>query len=81
MSLCVALNADGTLSPTGQAVADCTGYVLTTPAEVFVAESIAQAFAAPDIEVAAGWFAGCFSLVCICYLSGRAIGSVVSSVK
>jgi hypothetical protein len=81
MSLCVALNADGTLSPTGQAVADCTGYVLTAPGEVMVASVIASAFEPPDLDLAAGWFAGCFSLVVLVYVAGRAIGAVVNSVR
>ncbi len=81
MSLCVSLNPDGTLSPTGQPVADCTGYVLATPAEIYVAQSVAAAFEAPDVQVLAGWFAGVFSLVVVLYLSARAIGSVVNSVR
>jgi hypothetical protein len=81
MSICVALNEDGTLSPTGQTVADCTGYVLTSPGEVMVAAVIASAFEPPDLTNAAGWFAGVFSLIVICYVAGRGIGAVVNSVR
>lgn len=81
MGLCVVLNPDGTLSPTGQPVSDCTVYVLTTPADVLVADTIASAFVVPAGEVLAAWFAGVFSLVVVCYLAARAIGSVVNSVR
>ena len=81
MSLCVVLNPDGTLSPTGQPVADCTGYVLATPAEIYFTEVMASAFEAPSNAALAGWFAGVFSLVLVLYLSARAIGSIVNSVR
>ena len=81
MSLCVVLNADGTLSPTGQAVADCTGHVLATPTEIWLSHTLAQALEPPSVEVMAGWWLGTFSLVMICYIAGRAVGSLLHIVR
>lgn len=81
MALCVSLQVDGTLLPTGEAVGECTAYVLASPAEIYAAELIAMAFQPPDLAVAAGWFSGVFSLVLIVYVSSRAIGAVVNSVR
>lgn len=79
--MCVALASDGTLHPTGQSVADCTGYVLASPAQVFVSDTIAKAFELPGPEVLLGWWFGCFSVVMVCYLAGRYVGAVVNFVK
>ena len=81
MSLCVVLNAEGTHAPTGQSVETCTGYVLASPAEIWISSLVAEAFEAPEPEVAAAWFAGVFSLVVICFMAGRAVGAVVASVR
>lgn len=81
MSLCVVLNADGTLTPTGQPVADCTGYVLATPTEIWLSQTLAQALNPPDVEVMAGWWLGCFSLVIVCYVASRGIGALLHIVK
>lgn len=81
MGLCVVLQADGTLAPSGQAVGECTGYVLATPGEVVFSEVIASVFAAPDPAVAAGWFAGVFALIVTTFLAARAVGAVVNSVR
>lgn len=78
MALCVALNPDGTLEPTGQAVADCTGYVLLTPAEHAWAELLAQAFAYPTVEEATQLFVGGFGGVLSFYVVARIFGAVIS---
>lgn len=78
MALCVALQADGTLLPTGQPVAECTGYVLVSSSEYGVYEAVQQALQMPDKEVALGWFAGCLTLVVSLYLVSRLAGSVAN---
>lgn len=81
MALCVALQADGTLAPTGQAMADCSGYVLGSPVDVWLTDLVAQALAVPSAEVLAGcWFAT-FALVMTCYVASRQIGTLVSFVR
>lgn len=81
MPLCVTLQADGTLVPTGQAVADCTGYALVTPTEVWLSSTLADALNPPSAEVVAAWWFGTFALVVTCYLAGRFVGAIVNAVK
>ncbi|NIK07712.1 hypothetical protein FHY11_001178 [Xanthomonas arboricola] len=78
MSMCVALQPDGTLIPTGQPVAECSGYVLVSSAEHGVYEVVQQVFQMPDKEVALGWFAGTLSLIVFLYVACRLAGSVAN---
>ena len=78
MALCVALQPDGTLLPTGQAVDGCTGYVLVSGSEYGVYQVVQQALGMPTTEQAAAWFAGTFSAVLLCFLVGRLAGSVAT---
>ncbi|KAF1727759.1 hypothetical protein CSC76_09230 [Pseudoxanthomonas mexicana] len=78
MALCVALQPDGTLVPTGQAVDACTGYVLVSSSEHAVYGLINQAFAVPTPEQAAGWFVGTFGFVVTMYLVARMTGAVAN---
>lgn len=81
MALCVALAGDGTLVPTGQPVESCAGYVLVTGSEHSFYALAYQAFAAPDPEVAAGWFVGAFGAVMLFYVVARMAGGVISVFK
>lgn len=81
MGLCVALQPDGTLVPTGQSVADCTGYVLMSPAESWTASMLADALQPPSAEVLTGWWLGSFGLVMVSYLAGRAVGSLLDNLN
>jgi hypothetical protein len=81
MALCVALQADGTLLPTGEAVGECTGYVLVSSAEYGVYQVVQDAMAVPTPEQASGWFVGGFGAVMLFYVVGRMAGGVVSMFK
>lgn len=78
MALCVALQSDGTLLPTGQAVSGCTGYVLVSGSEYSVMELVNQAFATPTPEQAAGWFVGSAGAVIFWFVAARMAGSVAA---
>ena len=78
MALCVSLQIDGTLAPTGQAVGECTGYVLVSSAEYGVYQAVNQAFATPTPELAMGWFVGSLGAVMFWYMVARMAGSVAN---
>lgn len=78
MALCVALQADGTLVPTGEAVEACTGYVLVSGAEHSFYALVHQAFAVPTPEQAAGWFVGACGAVIVWFVVGRIAGTVAT---
>ncbi|MGC1551019.1 MAG: hypothetical protein WA777_21045, partial [Rhodanobacter sp.] len=81
MATCVTLNADGTLTPTGQTVDQCTGYVLVSGSEYGVYQVVQTAFSAPDPATACSWFVGTWGTVMFFYIIERAVGSVVSMFK
>lgn len=81
MAVCVVVNPDGTLSQTGQPVAECTGYVMVSGSEYGVYQALNTAFSAPSPAEASGWFIGAWGIVMVFYLSGRIVGSVVSMFK
>ncbi len=78
MALCVALQSDGTLVPTGQPVDACTGYVLVSSSEYGVYGAVQQFLGMPDKEVVLGWFSGCLSLIVFLYVASRMAGSVAN---
>lgn len=78
MSLCVALQADGTLVPTGQPVAECAGYVLVSAAEHGIYGVVQQALAMPTAEESLKWFTACCGAVIVWFVVGRMVGSVAS---
>ena len=78
MAVCVALQSDGTLIPTGQAVETCTGYVLASGSEHSFYALVYQAFAMPTPEQAAGWFVGSFGAVIFMFVAGRIAGTVAA---
>lgn len=78
MALCVTLNTDGTLTPTGQDVADCTGYVMVSSSEYGVYQAVNTAFAAPQPSDAMAWFAGGCSTVFFFYIVSYLCGRVAS---
>ena len=78
MAECVVLNVDGTLTPTGQTVGECTGYVLVSGSEYGVYSVVQQAFAIPDPSQAMEWFVGPFGLVMVFYVAARCVGAVLS---
>lgn len=81
MAECVTLNADGTLTPTGQPVSECTGYVLVSGSEYGVYQVVQDALGAPTPEQAMGWFFGAWGAVMVFFIASRAVGSVVSMFK
>lgn len=81
MPLCVALQADGTLVPTGEPVEACTGYVLVTGSEHSFYALAYQAFGTPTAEQAAGWFVGALGAVVFWFLVARIAGSVAAMFK
>ena len=78
MALCVVMNPDGSLSPTGEPVESCSGYVLLSGSEYAMVGAIDQALGVPDSTQATGWFMGPFSLVVFLYVAARCAGSVVN---
>lgn len=78
MAQCVVLNADGTLTPTGEPVAECTGYVLVSGSEYGVYQAVQSAFATPTPEQATGWFFGAWGTVMVVYIAARCVGAVLS---
>lgn len=78
MAQCVVLNVDGTLTPTGQPVSECTGYVLVSGSEYGVYQAVNDAFASPTPEQAQGWFLGAWGAVMVCYIAARCVGAVIS---
>lgn len=81
MAVCVALQADGTLVPTGQAVEACTGYVLVSGSEHSFYALVHEAFAAPSPEVAGQWFVGALGAVMFWFIVGRIAGHVATFFK
>lgn len=81
MALCVAVNADGTLSQTGQPVDQCTGYVMVSGSEYGVYQVLQDALAAPTPEQALGWFFGVWGVVVVSYITARFTGTVISMFK
>jgi hypothetical protein len=78
VALCVQLQVDGTLVPTGEAIDACTGYVLLSPAEHAWSSLLHQAFDAPDLASATELFVGGFGLVLLIYVGARIAGAVAS---
>ena len=81
MAICVALQPDGTLLPTGQAVEECTGYVLVSGSEHSFYALVHQVFDTPTPEVAASWFVGALGAVIFWFIVARIAGSVASFFK
>ena len=81
MAICVALQPDGTLAPTGQPVAECTGYVLVSGSEHSFYALVQQVFERPEPEVIAGWFVGALGAVMFWYVASRMAGAVVAMFK
>ena len=78
MAVCVTINANGTLSPTGEAVNVCTGYVMVSGSEYGVYQVVQTALSAPTPAEAAGWVYGTWGLVMTIYLVSRIVGAVAS---
>jgi hypothetical protein len=78
MALCVALQSDGTLTQTGEAVDACTGYVLVSGSEHSFYALVHEVFATPTPEQATAWFVGCLGAVVTWYLVARLAGSVAN---
>lgn len=81
MAICVTLNADGTLTPTGQPVDQCTGYVMVSGSEYGVYQALDTALAAPAPDVATSWFFGAWGAVLTCYIAAKCVGGVLSMFK
>lgn len=81
MAVCVQLQADGTLVPTGESVAECTGYVLVSGSEYGVYQTVDQALGFPTSDVALSWFFGAWGAVMVAFIAGRCVGAVLSMFK
>lgn len=81
MSECVVLNADGTLTSTGQPVSECAGYVLVSSTEHAQMSFLSDLFTWPEPEIAASWLVGAFGFVLVCNVAGSLVGSVVKAVS
>lgn len=81
MALCVALQADGTLVPTGQPPTECAGYVLVSATEHAQFSFLSDLFQWPEADVAASWLVGAFGFVIVCNVVGSMVGSVVKMVS
>lgn len=81
MAICVELQADGTLVPTGQPVDQCTGYVLVSGSEYGIYSFMHDALAIPDSQVVGGWFVGALGAVMFWYVVSRMAGSVATFFK
>lgn len=74
MALCVQLDNNGRLSPTGQSVDDCTAYVLLSPVEANANIMITQALQPPSAADAALFITAPFSFILGCFVIGRIVG-------
>lgn len=81
MALCVTLNSDGTLTATGQAVSECTGYVMVSSSEYGVYQAVQDAFAVPTPDQASAWFVAAWGAVVVMFIVSRWVGSVVAMFK
>ncbi|WP_295945285.1 hypothetical protein [uncultured Xanthomonas sp.] len=81
MATCVTLNADGTLTQTGQSADQCSGYVLVSSAEHAQAQILVDIFAWPQPEVAHNWFMAAFYVVLALNVVGYVVGAVVKAVS
>lgn len=78
MGICVALQEDGTLVPTGESVDTCSGYVLVSGSEHEFYSLVHQMLDVPTPDRAAGWFVGALGAVMFWYVAARMAGSVVA---
>lgn len=81
MPICVALQANGTLIPTGEAVEACTGYVLNSGSEHAIYQTLIDLFSWPTPEVATSWLMGAFILILTMNAAGYITGAVVKMVS
>lgn len=81
MSLCVVLNADGTLTPTGQALTDCAGYTLVTPAEAVALTTLEQLFEMPPAVESSALFTFIVTSIVGAFVTGRAFGKPANLVR
>lgn len=81
MSACVVLNADGTVSITGQPVSECAGYVLVSASEHAQMSFLTSLFEWPEADVAGTWLVGAFGFVMVCNVAGSLSGAVVKALS
>lgn len=81
MALCVILNPDGTLAPTGEPVEACTGYVMHSAAENAVLQSLHELFSWPAPEEITAWVMAAFMFVLAMNACGYITGAVVKMVS
>lgn len=81
MAECVVLNADGTLTATGQPVDQCAGYVLASSIEHGQMNFLGDLFANPGVEVLNSVLVASFGFVLVCNVVGSIVGSVVKAVS
>lgn len=78
MALCVQLNTDGTITPTGQPISECTGYVMVSGSEYGVYQLMQDVLATPTHEEMAAFSSLGFFGVLALYMVGRMWGSVAN---
>lgn len=76
MAKCVVLEADGTLTLTGQPVTECSGEVLVSGSEYGVIALVGTAFEPPSTETIALVSAAAFFAPLVFYLVGLMVGKV-----
>lgn len=81
MALCFVVNPDGTVTPTAEAPAQCSGYVALSAAEYQQVGVFAEVFTPPTTEQAAQVFVAAFGLVLVCNVAAYLVGAVVKSVS
>jgi len=81
MGLCVALETNGTLTPTGQSAADCTGYMLVTPSDYAQLSTLDALFSMPDPTTAAAYFTWINVSIIGAFVLGRMCAKPVNVMK
>lgn len=78
MAICIVINVDGTVTPTGETIDACSGYVLLSGSEHATHTVIDRLLDWPEASTAAAWLVGSFAFVLGSYLTAKLVGSVVS---
>lgn len=76
MALCVTLNADGTLTQTGDSVDQCAGYVLVSGSEYGVFQVVQDSLSMPTPEVMAEWFSAPFFMAVSLHFVAMFVGKI-----
>lgn len=82
MALCVVIDSAGALVPTGQAIDQCTGYVMVSGSEYGVYSTLHEALQPPaSTAQLSEWFTAPMAAIVFCYIIARIAGSVAGMFK